>query len=256
LWKCTPVAVKATAGLKLLGEKQSKDILDAVANRLRVKYEFHLRSNEDVAVLDGKDEGVFAWITANDLLHTIGGSATGNQRIPEKTPTFVVLDLGGASTQIVFEPLFDEKQPDSMLKEGEHKYDLTFGGDTGIVAWSFPNRTTFPVVLRTTNTQRRRYVICTLCWTSHRYERWLRRLLGTPLPLTLLRIPDFPCSLSRCRLLLLLRFPRYSLFPMCFTIILLWLMVLRILFCDPGLVFLVLLRYLPLSSFTWYCDVT
>jgi len=29
----------------------------------------------------------------------------------------------------VFEPVFDEKQPDSMLKEGEHKYDLTFGGE-------------------------------------------------------------------------------------------------------------------------------
>ena len=116
-----------------MGEKQSKDILDAVANRLREKYEFHLRSNEDLAILDGKDEGVFAWITANYLLHTIGGSATGNQRIPEKTPTFAVLDLGGASTQIVFEPVFDEKQPDSMLKEGEHKYDLTFGGDKRVL---------------------------------------------------------------------------------------------------------------------------
>ena len=46
LRKRTHVAVKATAGLKLLGETQSKDILDAVANRLREKYEFHLRSNE------------------------------------------------------------------------------------------------------------------------------------------------------------------------------------------------------------------
>jgi len=134
LRKCTPVAVKATAGLRLLGEKQSKDILDAVANRLREKYEFHLRSTEDVAILDGKDEGVFAWITANYLLHTIGSSsATGNQRMPEKKPTFAVLDLGGASTQIVFEPVFDDQQPDSMLKEGEHKYDLTFGGEKRVL---------------------------------------------------------------------------------------------------------------------------
>lgn len=133
LWKCTPVAVRATAGLRLLGEKESKDILDAVANRLREKYEFHLRSNEDVAILDGKDEGVFAWITANYLLHAIGGSAPGNERIPEKKPTFAVLDLGGASTQIVFEPVFDEKQPDSMLEEGEHKYDLMFGGEKRVL---------------------------------------------------------------------------------------------------------------------------
>ena len=136
LWKCTPVAVKATAGLRLLGEKQSKDILDAVANRLREKYEFNLRSNDDVTIMDGKDEGVFAWITANYLLHTIGGgssTATGNQRIPVKEPTFAVLDLGGASTQIVFEPAFDEKRPDSMLEEGEHKYELTFGGEKRIL---------------------------------------------------------------------------------------------------------------------------
>jgi len=122
LWKCTPVAVKATAGLRLLGEEQSQDILDAVANGLREKYEFRLRLNENTAILDGKDEGVFAWITANYLRHTIGSSsATGNQRMPEKKPTFAVLDLGGASTQIIFESVFDEKQPDSMLKEGEHK---------------------------------------------------------------------------------------------------------------------------------------
>jgi len=135
LWKCTPVAVKATAGLRLLGEKQSKDILDAVANRLRDKYEFNLRSNDDVAIMDGKDEGVFAWITANYLLHAIGGSAIphGNQRIPEKKTTFAVLDLGGASTQIVFEPAFDEKRPDSILKDGEHKYDLTFGGEKRVL---------------------------------------------------------------------------------------------------------------------------
>ena len=131
--KCTPVAVRATAGLRLLGEKQSKDILDMIANRLREKCDFHLRSNEDVAIMDGRDEGVFAWITANYLLHTIGGSATGNQRIAEKKPTFAILDLRGASTQIVFEPMFDEKRPDSMLEEGEHKYDLTFGGEKRVL---------------------------------------------------------------------------------------------------------------------------
>ena len=135
LWKCTPVAVKATAGLRLLGEKQSKDILNAVANRLREKYEFHLKSNDDVAIMDGKDEGVFAWITANYLLHAIGGSAVtpGNQRFPVKKSTFAVLDLGGASTQIVFEPAFDEGRPDSILQDGEHKYDLAFGGEKRVL---------------------------------------------------------------------------------------------------------------------------
>ena len=49
LWTCTPV--RAIAGLRLLGKKQSKDILDAVSNRLRDKYEFNL---DDVFIM-GKD---------------------------------------------------------------------------------------------------------------------------------------------------------------------------------------------------------
>lgn len=135
LWKCTPVAVKATAGLRFLGDKQSKDILAAVANRLREKYEFNLRSDDDVTIMDGKDEGVFAWMTANYLLHAIGGSGipSGNQRIPEKKPTFAVLDLGGGSTQIVFEPVSDDNRPGSVLKDGEHKYDLSFGGEKRVL---------------------------------------------------------------------------------------------------------------------------
>ena len=135
LQKCTPVALKATAGLRLLGEKKSKDILDAVANRLRERYSFNLRSNEDVTIMDGKEEGVYAWITANYLLHAIGGSTmpSGNQMIPEKKPTFAVLDLGGGSTQIVFEPTLDGKRPDSALKDGEHKYELSFGGEKRIL---------------------------------------------------------------------------------------------------------------------------
>lgn len=35
------------------------------------------------------------------------------------------MDLGGASTQIVFEPTFKD---DSLFADGDHKYALTFGG--------------------------------------------------------------------------------------------------------------------------------
>src|SRR5882672_526217 len=48
LWACTPVAVKATAGLRLLGTVNSSEILEAVRQRLREKYKFHLRSDDDV----------------------------------------------------------------------------------------------------------------------------------------------------------------------------------------------------------------
>ncbi|KAJ7094491.1 nucleoside phosphatase family-domain-containing protein [Mycena belliarum] len=124
LRKCTPVAVKATAGLRLLPGSQSADILAAVSSHLRTAYPFALpaKDADAVAIMDGADEGVFAWVTANYLLNTVRADT------PPKTPTYAVLDLGGASTQIVFAPV-----PDAPLHEGDHKYDLDFGGKKRIL---------------------------------------------------------------------------------------------------------------------------
>lgn len=123
--RCTPIAVKATAGLRKLGDKKSDAILKAVRTRLETKYPFPVVAEDKggVEVMDGKDEGVYAWITANYLLGKIGG--------PDKTPTAAVLDLGGGSTQIVFQPTFKDAVDGGMpgkLAEGDHKYKLSFGG--------------------------------------------------------------------------------------------------------------------------------
>jgi guanosine-diphosphatase len=118
---CTPVAVKATAGLRMLGEDMSLKILEAVRERLETKYPFPVVSREEngVAIMDGSDEGVYAWITTNYLLGKIGTS--------DHSETAAVFDLGGGSTQIVFEPTFKGAIPEKMA-EGDHKYRLTFGG--------------------------------------------------------------------------------------------------------------------------------
>ncbi|KAK1968415.1 GDA1/CD39 family protein [Colletotrichum sublineola] len=125
LKSCSPVAVKATAGLRMVGAENAEKILTAVRNRLETKYPFPVVSKEDngVAIMDGADEGVYAWITTNYLLGKIGG--------PDKSPTAAVFDLGGGSTQIVFEPTFKGAADGGMpekLAEGDHKYDLAFGG--------------------------------------------------------------------------------------------------------------------------------
>jgi guanosine-diphosphatase len=125
LKSCSPVAVKATAGLRLIGPEKSQRILDAVRARLETKYPFPVVSKEEngVAIMDGSDEGVFAWITTNYLLGKIGG--------PDHSETAAVFDLGGGSTQIVFEPTFKGLSSGGMpekLAEGDHKYDLSFGG--------------------------------------------------------------------------------------------------------------------------------
>jgi guanosine-diphosphatase len=122
---CSPVAVKATAGLRLLGEEMSAKILDAVRERLENEYPFPVvsRENDGVVIMKGEDEGVYAWITANYLLGKIGG--------PDKTPTAAIFDLGGGSTQIVFQPTFKDAVHGGMpdkLADGDHKYELKFGG--------------------------------------------------------------------------------------------------------------------------------
>ncbi|KAI0051441.1 hypothetical protein FA95DRAFT_1485505 [Auriscalpium vulgare] len=124
---CTPVAVKATAGLRSLGAEQSAEILGAVRQRLSTVYPFPIAEADGVVIMDGKDEGVYAWITANYLMNTIRADS------PKGASAYAVLDLGGASTQIVFEPLFDASKPDSALLEGEHKYELQFGGRTHVL---------------------------------------------------------------------------------------------------------------------------
>jgi len=122
---CSPIAVKATAGLRLLGNEKSQKILDAVRTHLEKDYPFPVLAQDQggVAIMDGSDEGVYAWITTNYLLGNIGG--------PDHTETAAVFDLGGGSTQIVFEPSFNGLTSGglpSKLAEGDHKYDLDFGG--------------------------------------------------------------------------------------------------------------------------------
>ncbi|KAB5575957.1 putative guanosine-diphosphatase [Coniochaeta sp. 2T2.1] len=122
---CSPVAVKATAGLRLVGQEKSDKVLEAVRNHLETKYPFPVvsRENNGVAIMDGSDEGVYAWITINYLLGKIGG--------PDHSETAAVFDLGGGSTQIVFEPTFKGMSSGGMpdkLAEGDHKYELDFGG--------------------------------------------------------------------------------------------------------------------------------
>ncbi|KAL6902531.1 GDA1/CD39 family domain-containing protein [Trichoderma evansii] len=125
LKKCSPVAVKATAGLRLIGKELADAILTEVRRHLEEDYPFPVVSAEQngVAIMDGSDEGVYAWITTNYLLGKIGG--------PDKSETAAVFDLGGGSTQIVFEPTFKGAPGGGMpekLAPGDHKYELDFGG--------------------------------------------------------------------------------------------------------------------------------
>ncbi|KAF9174785.1 Guanosine-diphosphatase [Mortierella sp. AD011] len=114
--------MKATAGLRLLGEEKSNMILDTVRHRLETKYPFPIIEEQGVAVMDGADEGVFAWVTVNYLLDRFNSL--------EKKPTVAILDLGGASTQVVFEP---EIVNGHTSAQGTHRYPMNFNGNEYIL---------------------------------------------------------------------------------------------------------------------------
>ena len=116
---CTPIAVKATAGLRMLGEEKSNNILLAIRQHLENDFPFAVVKDDGVSVMGGDQEGVFAWITTNYLLGKIGTS--------KRKATSAIFDLGGGSTQIVFEPSFEGNE---QMVEGEHKYELKFGRET------------------------------------------------------------------------------------------------------------------------------
>lgn len=130
---CTPVAVKATAGLRRIGEQKAQAILAQVRTHLENDYPFPVVSDENkgIEIMDGMYEALFAWITVNYLDDKLSSR--------EKGPTAAVFDLGGGSTQIVFEPTFknaagaaleklesgtDEDNYKYVMDYGNHKYEL------------------------------------------------------------------------------------------------------------------------------------
>ncbi|XP_069684351.1 ectonucleoside triphosphate diphosphohydrolase 5 isoform X2 [Periplaneta americana] len=91
--KNAPLAMKATAGLRLLPVEKAEGLLEEV--RQLFKASPFMTNENSVSIMDGADEGLFSWFTVNFLLDRFGGD-------PEQT--MAALDLGGGSTQITFAP--------------------------------------------------------------------------------------------------------------------------------------------------------
>ncbi|KAI9297608.1 nucleoside phosphatase GDA1/CD39 [Neoconidiobolus thromboides FSU 785] len=117
LHECTPIAVKATAGLRIY-KKKSDAVLGAVRHRIKHHFPFPIIDKNGVEIMSGKDEGVYAWITVNYLLEKLNSDA-------KEGSSVATIDLGGGSVQLVFEPKF---QLPYKLEDGEHKFELDFSG--------------------------------------------------------------------------------------------------------------------------------
>lgn len=100
----TPVFLGATAGMRLLSEKnstQAEHIFEAVSQVLgRAPVAFW-----GAELLAGQDEGALGWITVNYILgRLVKYSFSGEWIRPPEGTLVGALDMGGASTQITFVP--------------------------------------------------------------------------------------------------------------------------------------------------------
>jgi len=95
-WTSTPILVLATAGMRLLPEADQDVIMDKVREALSNEdFSPFLYNEQNVRVISGKDEAIYAWITVNFIQGVL--TAPGRRQ-----RTWGTLDLGGASTQNTF----------------------------------------------------------------------------------------------------------------------------------------------------------
>lgn len=130
--KKTPVYLAATAGmrLKLLEDPLgSLDLFDKLRRGLLTSGLSVQVPNERIRLLSGAEEGLFGWITVNNVLNLIN---TDVQVSSDRTVGS--LDLGGASTQIAFVP---SPVPTTLEKTADMFPLKLFGGQYDVYSHSF-----------------------------------------------------------------------------------------------------------------------
>ncbi|XP_067106823.1 ectonucleoside triphosphate diphosphohydrolase 2 [Osmerus mordax] len=121
----TPVYLGATAGMRLLNISnpgQSEQILQEVGHKIQ-SYPFDYRG---AAILSGREEGAYGWVTVNYLLENFIKYGFVGRWLSPGRATVGALDFGGASTQITFvtqEELEDKRDSMSLRLYGQ-EYSL------------------------------------------------------------------------------------------------------------------------------------
>lgn len=97
-----PIYLYATAGMRLLTLKEQDEIYNQIYAYFYANNKFLFKLFRDhIQTINGNDEGFYAWLAANYLGGTISASLKRKQ-----LETIGALDLGGGSTQILYETQF------------------------------------------------------------------------------------------------------------------------------------------------------
>ncbi|VDK88534.1 unnamed protein product [Dibothriocephalus latus] len=121
----------ATAGMRLVNLEsplKADAIIDDLRRQLQNTGLTVSNPYSDIRIINGNDEGIFAWITVNYLSKKLGDESGKRPEPPYQM--MGALDLGGASTQITFVPA----DASSALYTGRHHL---FGNMYTVYSYSF-----------------------------------------------------------------------------------------------------------------------
>ncbi|KAN0123962.1 GDA1/CD39 (nucleoside phosphatase) family domain containing protein [Russula decolorans] len=113
----TPLFLLATAGMRLLSPEAQAAVLRSTCQFLIFHSDFRMDNpspvgpcGSSVRIISGEEEGLFGWISVNYLMDGFGSSSSDRS-------TYGFLDMGGASTQIAFEPNLEEQGKTQSLMD-------------------------------------------------------------------------------------------------------------------------------------------
>lgn len=99
----TPIFLHSTAGMRLLDLKDQQRILDSICSYLTSNSDFYLpECTHHINVIDGDVEGLYGWLAVNYLQGSMDHPE--DHQHGKGHTTYGLLDMGGASTQVVFQP--------------------------------------------------------------------------------------------------------------------------------------------------------
>ncbi|PKY03728.1 hypothetical protein P168DRAFT_290866 [Aspergillus campestris IBT 28561] len=114
--KETPVFLLATAGMRLLPDRERTLLLDQICSYTRANSDFWLPDCDvHIQVIPGVTEGLYGWVASNYLLGAFDAPEAHEHGNGHHTYGF--LDMGGASAQIAFAP--------NATESAKHANDLT-----------------------------------------------------------------------------------------------------------------------------------
>ncbi|KAI5904456.1 Golgi apyrase [Candida parapsilosis] len=99
----TPIFLHATAGMRLLSPTEQQQILNEICLFFENKSDFFIPDcASHVNVIDGDYEGLYGWLSINTLIGAFDDPSS--HKHGKNHTTYGLLDMGGASTQVVFQP--------------------------------------------------------------------------------------------------------------------------------------------------------